>query len=87
MDAEGIKQHGTEGPDAWRVRVVMGTEQGETRIYQEEFAPAVRGNIAEFDENDKPCLMIPVPVSARMAPGGSVKIRFGKLKAYTLIVE
>ena len=35
----------------------------------------LRGNIAEFDENDKPRLMMPVPVSARMAPGGSVKIR------------
>ena len=82
MDAEGIKQYGTDGPDAWRVRMVMGTEKGETRIYQEEYAPAVRGNIAEFDENDKPRLMIPVPVSARMAPGGSVKIRCDKFKAY-----
>ena len=72
-DAEGIKQHGTDGPDAWRVRMVMGTEAGEPRIYQEEYAPAVRGNIVEFDENDKPRLMVPVPVSARMAPGGSVK--------------
>ena len=40
MDAEGIEQYGTEGPGAWRVRMVMGTEKGETRIYQEEYAPA-----------------------------------------------
>ena len=84
MDADGIKQHGTEGPDAWRVRVVMGTEQGETRIYQDEYAPAVRGNIVEFDEHDKPRLMIPVPIRERMAPGGSVKVRLDKFKAYML---
>ena len=45
-------------------------------------APAVRGNIVEFDENDKPRLLMPVPVSERMAPGGSVKIRFDKFKEY-----
>ena len=77
MDAEGIRQHGTEGPDAWRVRVVMGTEQGETRIYQNEYAPAVRGNIVEFDKNDKPRLLIPVPVSKRMAPGESTALKYG----------
>ena len=84
MDADGIKQHGTEGPDAWRVRMVMGTEKGEVRIYQEEYAPAVRGNIVEFDANDKPRLLIPVRVSARMAPGGSVKIRCDKFTEYML---
>ena len=30
--------------------------------------------------------MIPVPVSARMAPGGSVKIRFDKFKEYMLLI-
>ena len=83
-DAAGIATYGMTGPDAWRVRMVPGTEQGEVRIYKHEYAPAVRGKLVEFDEEDRPRLHVPVPVSARMAPEGSVKIRMAQIRGKML---
>ena len=52
--------------------MVPGTEQGEVRIYKHEYAPAVRGQLVEFDEDDKPRLHVPVPVAAAFVPCDSL---------------
>ena len=85
-DAEGLERHGTEGPDAWHVRMKQGEPPGETRLTQQHLQPEARGVPIAFDtETGAPRIDSPVPFSARMKPDGDVEILMAKLKAWMIL--
>ena len=85
-DAEGLERHGTEGPDAWHVRMKQGEPPGETRLTQQHLQLEARGVPIAFDtETGAPRIDSPVPISARMKPEGDVEILMAKLKSWMIL--
>ena len=85
-DAEGLQRYGTEGPDAWHVRMKQGEPPGETRLTQQHLQPEAQGVPIAFDpDTGVPRIDSPVPISARMKPEGDVEILMAKLKEWMIL--